>query len=149
MISSSNYYVSKWMMRQLAKTRITELLKAFDYPIFQGGMVWVGGWWLRLVQTKAGGLGIIGSGNAPKRSGYTSIKSNHLRTNLLVLTSCSCHLQKTRWSVDWRRGHRQLAAGNPVNTWLVSWWWNTDICCSALFWQNVWKITDESLLHEI
>ncbi|MFR7020296.1 nitronate monooxygenase, partial [Streptococcus pneumoniae] len=47
------------------KTRITELLK-IDYPIFQGGMAWVADGDLAGAVSKAGGLGIIGGGNAPK-----------------------------------------------------------------------------------
>ena len=47
------------------KTRITELLN-IDYPIFQGGMAWVADGDLAGSVSKAGGLGIIGGGNAPK-----------------------------------------------------------------------------------
>ena len=47
------------------KTRITELLN-IDYPIFQGGMAWVADGDLAGAVSKAGGLGIIGGGNAPK-----------------------------------------------------------------------------------
>ncbi len=47
------------------KTRITELLN-IDYPIFQGGMAWVADGELAGAVSNAGGLGIIGGGNAPK-----------------------------------------------------------------------------------
>lgn len=47
------------------KTRITELL-GIKYPIFQGGMAWVADGDLAGAVSKAGGLGIIGGGNAPK-----------------------------------------------------------------------------------
>ncbi len=47
------------------KTRITELLN-IKYPIFQGGMAWVGDGDLAGAVSNAGGLGIIGGGNAPK-----------------------------------------------------------------------------------
>ena len=47
------------------KTRITELLNT-TYPIFQGGMAWVADGDLAGAVSKAGGLGIIGGGNAPK-----------------------------------------------------------------------------------
>ncbi|MCO4518856.1 enoyl-(acyl-carrier-protein) reductase II [Streptococcus infantarius subsp. infantarius] len=47
------------------KTRITELLN-IKYPIFQGGMAWVADGDLAGVVSNAGGLGIIGGGNAPK-----------------------------------------------------------------------------------
>ncbi|WP_438832445.1 enoyl-[acyl-carrier-protein] reductase FabK [Streptococcus pluranimalium] len=47
------------------KTRITELLN-IKYPIFQGGMAWIADGNLAGAVSKAGGLGIIGGGNAPK-----------------------------------------------------------------------------------
>jgi len=43
---------------------LTELL-GLDYPIFQGGMAWLGTAELAGAVSAAGGLGIIGSGNAP------------------------------------------------------------------------------------
>lgn len=46
------------------KTKITELL-GINYPVFQGGMAWVGTWELASAVSEAGGLGIIGSGGAP------------------------------------------------------------------------------------
>lgn len=46
------------------KSRITELL-GIKYPIFQGGMAWVADGDLAGVVSNAGGLGIIGGGNAP------------------------------------------------------------------------------------
>ena len=45
--------------------RITELL-GIKYPIFQGGMAWVADGDLAGAVSNAGGLGIIGGGNAPK-----------------------------------------------------------------------------------
>ena len=47
------------------QTRITELLH-IQYPIFQGGMAWVADGDLAGAVSNAGGLGIIGGGNAPK-----------------------------------------------------------------------------------
>lgn len=47
------------------KTRITELL-GIKYPIFQGGMAWIADGDLAGAVSNAGGLGIIGGGNAPK-----------------------------------------------------------------------------------
>ncbi|RJQ08065.1 MAG: enoyl-[acyl-carrier-protein] reductase FabK [Bacillota bacterium] len=44
--------------------RLTELFE-LDYPVFQGGMAWVGTSELVSAVSAAGGLGIIGSGNAP------------------------------------------------------------------------------------
>lgn len=51
--------------KRLMKTRITELLN-IKYPIFQGGMAWVADGDLAGAVSNAGGLGIIGGGNAPK-----------------------------------------------------------------------------------
>jgi enoyl-[acyl-carrier protein] reductase II len=44
------------------KTKITEMLK-IKYPIFQGGMAWLGTAKLAAAVSEAGGLGIIGAGN--------------------------------------------------------------------------------------
>lgn len=46
------------------KTKICDLL-GIDYPILQGGMAWVATAELAAAVSNAGGLGIIGSGNAP------------------------------------------------------------------------------------
>lgn len=46
------------------KTRITEML-GIEHPIFQGGMAWVANADLAAAVSNAGGLGIIGAGNAP------------------------------------------------------------------------------------
>ncbi len=42
--------------------RITELFN-IEYPIVQGGMIWVSGWKLASAVSNAGGLGLIGSGS--------------------------------------------------------------------------------------
>lgn len=47
------------------KSKITELL-GIEYPVFQGGMAWVADGDLAGAVSNAGGLGIIGGGNAPK-----------------------------------------------------------------------------------
>lgn len=47
------------------ETKITKLLN-IKYPIFQGGMAWVADGDLAGAVSNAGGLGIIGGGNAPK-----------------------------------------------------------------------------------
>ncbi len=46
------------------RTRITDMLN-IKYPILQGGMAWVATHELAAAVSEAGGLGIIGSGNAP------------------------------------------------------------------------------------
>ncbi|MDO5078362.1 enoyl-[acyl-carrier-protein] reductase FabK [Streptococcus minor] len=53
------------MKKVIMKTSITELLN-IKYPIFQGGMAWVADGDLAGAVSNAGGLGIIGGGNAPK-----------------------------------------------------------------------------------
>ncbi len=46
----------------MIKTRITELF-GIEYPIVQGGMVWISGYKLAVAVSEAGGLGLIGSGS--------------------------------------------------------------------------------------
>ncbi len=46
------------------QTRITRMLN-IEYPIFQGGMAWISEARLAAAVSNAGGLGIIGAGNAP------------------------------------------------------------------------------------
>jgi enoyl-[acyl-carrier protein] reductase II len=46
----------------MKKTRLTELL-GIQYPIIQGGMVWVSHWRLAAAVSNAGGLGLIGTGS--------------------------------------------------------------------------------------
>ncbi|MGI6712573.1 MAG: enoyl-[acyl-carrier-protein] reductase FabK [Bacillota bacterium] len=57
----------------MLSTRICRLLK-IDYPIFQGGMAWVATGELAAAVSQAGGLGIIGSGNAPPEVVIKEIK---------------------------------------------------------------------------
>ncbi|MFI3888054.1 enoyl-[acyl-carrier-protein] reductase FabK [Streptococcus parauberis] len=73
------------------KTRITELLN-IKYPIFQGGMAWVADGDLAGAVSNAGGLGIIGGGNAPKKvvkaniDKVKSITSNPFGVNIMLLS---------------------------------------------------------------
>ncbi len=46
----------------MKKTKLTELL-GIEYPIIQGGMVWVSNWKLAAAVSNAGGLGIVGTGS--------------------------------------------------------------------------------------
>jgi enoyl-[acyl-carrier protein] reductase II len=46
----------------MTKNRITKLFN-IEYPIVQGGMIWVSGWKLASAVSNAGGLGLIGSGS--------------------------------------------------------------------------------------
>ena len=48
----------------MLKTALTELL-GINHPILQGGMAWVATWELVVAVSEAGGLGILGAGNAP------------------------------------------------------------------------------------
>ncbi|MGT2832433.1 enoyl-[acyl-carrier-protein] reductase FabK [Streptococcus halotolerans] len=73
------------------KTRITELLN-IKYPIFQGGMAWIADGDLAGAVSKAGGLGIIGGGNAPKevvKANIDKIKAmtdNPFGVNIMLLS---------------------------------------------------------------
>jgi len=44
------------------RNRITELF-GIEYPIIQGGMVWISGWRLAAAVSNAGGLGLLGAGS--------------------------------------------------------------------------------------
>lgn len=46
----------------MKSTRITELF-GIQYPIIQGGMVWISGWRLAAAVSNAGGLGLLGAGS--------------------------------------------------------------------------------------
>jgi enoyl-[acyl-carrier protein] reductase II len=46
----------------MKKTRLTELL-GIEYPVIQGGMVWVSAWTLAAAVSNAGGLGLVGTGS--------------------------------------------------------------------------------------
>ncbi len=46
----------------MQKTKITELFN-IEFPIIQGGMVWVSGWKLASAVSNNGGLGLIGAGS--------------------------------------------------------------------------------------
>jgi len=48
----------------MIKTALTDLI-GIRHPILQGGMAWVSTWELVVAVCEAGGLGIIGAGNAP------------------------------------------------------------------------------------
>lgn len=73
------------------KTRITELLN-IKFPIFQGGMAWVADGDLAGAVSNAGGLGIIGGGNAPKEvvkaniDRVKSITKNPFGVNIMLLS---------------------------------------------------------------
>ena len=53
--------------------KITQLFKT-QYPIVQGGMIWVSGWKLASAVSNAGGLGLIGSGSM-----YPEVLREHIQ----------------------------------------------------------------------
>ena len=53
--------------------RITKLF-GIDYPIIQAGMIWASGWRLASAVSKAGGLGLIGSGSM-----YPDVLREHIQ----------------------------------------------------------------------
>jgi enoyl-[acyl-carrier protein] reductase II len=53
--------------------RITQLLN-IEYPLIQGGMIWVSGWRLAAAVSNAGGLGLIGAGSM-----YPGVLREHIR----------------------------------------------------------------------
>lgn len=57
----------------MIRTRICDIL-GIDYPVFQGGMAWVATGELAGAVSNAGGLGIIGAGNAPADIVRTEIR---------------------------------------------------------------------------
>lgn len=62
------------------KTEITDLLK-IKYPIIQGGMAWVAEYHLAAAVSEAGGLGLIGSANAPAEWVREQIREVRRRTD--------------------------------------------------------------------
>ncbi|MDI9505979.1 MAG: enoyl-[acyl-carrier-protein] reductase FabK [Clostridiales bacterium] len=63
----------------MIRSRITELL-GIQYPLFQGGMAWVAEGQLAAAVSEAGGLGIIGAGNAPASWVRTEIQRARMLT---------------------------------------------------------------------
>lgn len=55
------------------KNKITQLFN-IEYPIIQGGMIWVSGWRLASAVSNAGGLGLIGSGSM-----YPDVLREHIQ----------------------------------------------------------------------
>jgi len=63
----------------MIKTELCNLL-GIEYPIFQGGMAWVSDAELASAVSEAGGLGIIGSGNAPPQWVREQIRKTREKT---------------------------------------------------------------------
>ena len=55
------------------RNKITELFN-IQYPVIQGGMIWVSGWKLASAVSNAGGLGLIGSGSM-----YPEVLREHIQ----------------------------------------------------------------------
>ncbi len=64
----------------MVKTKICDLL-GIEYPIIQGGMAWLATYELAAAVSEAGGLGIIGAGNAPADWVADQIDKLRERTN--------------------------------------------------------------------
>lgn len=64
----------------MLQTEICHLL-GIDYPIIQGGMAWVATGELAAAVSEAGGLGIIGAGNAPPEVVQAEIRKVKKRTS--------------------------------------------------------------------
>ena len=64
----------------MIKTDICDLLQ-IEYPIFQGGMAWLGTAELASAVSEAGGLGIIGAGHMPPDIFRNEIRKVKERTN--------------------------------------------------------------------
>ena len=105
------------------QTRITELLN-IKYPIFQGGMAWVADGDLAGAVSNAGGLGIIGGGNAPKEvvkaniDKVKSITDKPFGVNIMLLSPFADDI------VDLviEEGVKVVTTGAEIlgNTWIVS-----------------------------
>ncbi|MDR1521418.1 MAG: enoyl-[acyl-carrier-protein] reductase FabK [Streptococcaceae bacterium] len=73
------------------KSKMMDLL-GIKYPIFQGGMAWIADGDLAGAVSKAGGLGIIGGGNAPKEIVQKNIRrvkeltDNPFGVNIMLLS---------------------------------------------------------------
>ncbi len=63
----------------MIRTVLCDLL-GIEYPIIQGGMAWVSTWELAAAVSEAGGLGIIGAGNAPPDWVRTQVREARKRT---------------------------------------------------------------------
>ncbi|MBT7135063.1 MAG: nitronate monooxygenase, partial [Polaribacter sp.] len=55
------------------QNKITQLFN-IQYPIIQGGMIWVSGWKLASAVSNAGGLGLIGAGSM-----YPEVLRTHIQ----------------------------------------------------------------------
>lgn len=64
----------------MKKTRLTELL-GIEYPIIQGGMVWVSNWRLASAVSNAGGLGLVGTGSMDWDQIRENLKNMHENTD--------------------------------------------------------------------
>ncbi len=62
------------------KNRITDLFN-IQYPVIQGGMVWVSGWKLASAVSNNGGLGLIGAGSMKPELLVEHIQKCKLATN--------------------------------------------------------------------
>ena len=67
-------------VRKVLRTELCDLI-GIEYPIIQGGMAWIADGELAAAVSAAGGLGIIGAGNAPAEIVLQEIKKVKARTD--------------------------------------------------------------------
>ena len=108
------------------KSRITELL-GIKYPIFQGGMAWVADGDLAGAVSNAGGLGIIGGGNAPKevvKANIDRVKTKSLTNlsvlNIMLLSPFADDIVVPRLSEEGVKDCYNRSRKPQVNIWSVS-----------------------------
>jgi len=100
----------------MLKTALTDLV-GITHPILQGGMAWVATWELVVAVSEAGGLGILGTGNAPVgfvREQVREIKSRTSQpygVNIAMLSPCVDQI--VALLIDERVPVVTTGAGNP------------------------------------
>lgn len=70
---TDNYFCTTNKNQTKLSNKITELFN-IEYPVIQGGMIWVSGWKLASAVSNAGGLGLIGAGSM-----YPDILREHIQ----------------------------------------------------------------------
>lgn len=101
----------------MLETALTELL-GIAHPIVQGGMAWVATWELVVAVSEAGGLGILGAGNAPTdwvREQIEEIKRRTPKPYGVNVPLLSFHVdQVVALSIEERVPVLTTGAGNPT-----------------------------------
>ena len=101
----------------MLETALTELL-GIAHPIVQGGMAWVATWELVVAVSEAGGLGILGAGNAPTnwvREQIEEIKRRTSKPYGVNVPLLSFHVDRiVALSIEERVPVLTTGAGNPT-----------------------------------